>query len=506
MKRTSCDANPKSPGDDGDGDGRAAARGGVTEAKQVKTVRSLPSPLRQLTEFAGTGQEPEPEDAGAGQEPEPEDAAAAEPIAAEPNAAAAAPMAPQQTGVLHTGVLTMAPKTATAVEQAMIIAAYQGGAQAVAAWLHEGGGVDARCAEQKDVTLLMAAAAGGQEAMMRMLLQRGASVNLRHSKGCTALMLAAFNGHTMNVQALIDAKADTSLQDRDGCTALVMAEGYGHTAVAQLLRLHAPLAPPVRKCVAEDGALLATDAKWWPLGGWHILTGRPHGDRPAQPNLTYEWEVPQEAQDQDRHWHDPNRLVYYVKAEDVLCRTLMLEVSGGNVHKRPIDFGFGGGAELEQSELRNRARIVPVRVKDAAGRSTALVFWAGFHVGLKVSSNGWRYASVYLSERGHQSDLTKPPRTECMMPECIERDANGDRKCHAFHWRIHCPCHDKYNRHLGIHGLLPYVNLHNLGGPPGVAGPSNATALPPFGPELDTNRWGDKLFEGEPGYYRAVYA
>ena len=40
------------------------------------------------------------------------------------------------------------------------VAAMEGDAQAVAAWLDEGGSVDARCAEQ-DVTLLMTAAGCG---------------------------------------------------------------------------------------------------------------------------------------------------------------------------------------------------------------------------------------------------------------------------------------------------------------------------------------------------------
>ena len=48
----------------------------------------------------------------------------------------------------------------------------------MAAWLYEGGSVDTRCAENDSETLLMAAAHGGQEAIVRMLLQRGASVNL----------------------------------------------------------------------------------------------------------------------------------------------------------------------------------------------------------------------------------------------------------------------------------------------------------------------------------------
>ena len=130
----------------------------------------------------------------------------------------------------------MAPKLSM---EAVFIAAAWGGARAVAAWLDEGGGVDARCAERDDKTLLLAAAYGGQEAMVRMLLQRGASVNLQDSLGATALMLAAIKGHTTVVQALLDAKADTSLQCTSGGTALMIAEQQEHAETVQLLRQHA---------------------------------------------------------------------------------------------------------------------------------------------------------------------------------------------------------------------------------------------------------------------------
>ena len=123
--------------------------------------------------------------------------------------------------------------------QAPFFAAYGGDAHAVARWLDEGGGVDAGCAEREGGTLLMAAAAGGQEAVVRMLLQRGASVNLQSSLGITALMSATLYGHTTVVQVLLDAKADASLQNQGGYTALMLAELYMHTATAQLLRQHA---------------------------------------------------------------------------------------------------------------------------------------------------------------------------------------------------------------------------------------------------------------------------
>ena len=135
-------------------------------------------------------------------------------------------------------------------------AANAGDAQAVTAWLDQGGAcVDSRCAEHGDVTLLIAAAVGGQEAMVRMLLQRGASVNVQESRiGRTTLMGAAVNGHTTIVQALLDAKADASLQTIDGSTALMHAEDQKHIETAQLLRHHA------RRQTAEAEAAAARAA------------------------------------------------------------------------------------------------------------------------------------------------------------------------------------------------------------------------------------------------------
>lgn len=98
----------------------------------------------------------------------------------------------------------------------VLLAADRGEAQPVVAWLDEGDGVDAPCAESNCMTLLMAAAAQGQEAMVRVLLQRGASVNLQDPNGCNALIGAASTGETTIVQALLDAKADASIQSNSG--------------------------------------------------------------------------------------------------------------------------------------------------------------------------------------------------------------------------------------------------------------------------------------------------
>jgi hypothetical protein len=154
--------------------------------------------------------------------------------------------------------------------------AEEGNAHAVASWLDEGGGVDARCAERYGKTLLMGAALGGHEAMVRMLLQRGAGVNLQSSLGGTALMDAAIEGHTTIVQALLDAKAEALLQATGGGTALMMAEHQEHAATAHLLRQHAKRqTTEAAVAVAHDAAAASTPS----LSGRRVsiagLKGRP---------------------------------------------------------------------------------------------------------------------------------------------------------------------------------------------------------------------------------------
>ena len=101
--------------------------------------------------------------------------------------------------------------------------AYHGKLQAVAAWLDSGGNVDASLPGNNS-TLLMVASFRGHHQLVRLLLDRGATVALRNSVGHTALKLAdhcvdhdaAASIHSMLLQAdsqsraPADAPADAS--------------------------------------------------------------------------------------------------------------------------------------------------------------------------------------------------------------------------------------------------------------------------------------------------------
>jgi Ankyrin repeats (3 copies) len=53
--------------------------------------------------------------------------------------------------------------------------------------------------------------------------------------GGTALMLAAANGHMETVKLLLDRGADLNVRDNEGKTALVWAREKGHTEIVQLI-------------------------------------------------------------------------------------------------------------------------------------------------------------------------------------------------------------------------------------------------------------------------------
>jgi ankyrin repeat protein len=83
---------------------------------------------------------------------------------------------------------------------------------------------------------LIRAAEDGQLALVRNLLQAGASPNAKSEGDFTALMWAAARGHVEVVTVLLESGADLSARTRKGRTAVDIATQEGHDHVAALLR------------------------------------------------------------------------------------------------------------------------------------------------------------------------------------------------------------------------------------------------------------------------------
>jgi ankyrin repeat protein len=90
-------------------------------------------------------------------------------------------------------------------------------------------------AAQGKAQALTSAAAAGDLAKVRSLLQSGANFNAKDDQGRTALLNAADAGHMEVVYALIDAKVDLNATDRNGLSALIAAARRSDVDMARVL-------------------------------------------------------------------------------------------------------------------------------------------------------------------------------------------------------------------------------------------------------------------------------
>ena len=101
-------------------------------------------------------------------------------------------------------------------------------------------GVDVNAFEENGCTPLMLAASGGQLAVMRILLERGARINDRDGgTGKTALMWGLSALHSQSdyqqiIGLLLEYGADPCLPDIQGITPLKLAQRRGHCVAALL--------------------------------------------------------------------------------------------------------------------------------------------------------------------------------------------------------------------------------------------------------------------------------
>ena len=70
------------------------------------------------------------------------------------------------------------------------------------------------------------AAEHGQEAVVRLLLEKGANIDAKYEDGETALVAAAVGRHEAVVRLLLEKGADVKAQNRYGATALMKAVQY----------------------------------------------------------------------------------------------------------------------------------------------------------------------------------------------------------------------------------------------------------------------------------------
>ena len=81
-------------------------------------------------------------------------------------------------------------------------------------------------------TPLHYAASAGDDAIVRQLLDESAYIDASSPNGTTPLMMAARAGHTETVKLLLDEGADMSIKNQLGLTAADFAKQYNHVDIA----------------------------------------------------------------------------------------------------------------------------------------------------------------------------------------------------------------------------------------------------------------------------------
>nr|XP_030738628.1 M-phase phosphoprotein 8 isoform X7 [Globicephala melas] len=89
--------------------------------------------------------------------------------------------------------------------------------------------------DSSGMTLVMLAAAGGQDDLLRLLLKKGAKVNGRQKNGTTALIHAAEKNFLTTVAILLEAGAFVNVQQSNGETALMKACKRGNSDIVRLV-------------------------------------------------------------------------------------------------------------------------------------------------------------------------------------------------------------------------------------------------------------------------------
>ena len=89
--------------------------------------------------------------------------------------------------------------------------------------------------DENGKSLLIWASFRGNEKMCKILLQKGAKLDIQDSEGLTALHEAAQNGHVEVCSLLLKSKANVNSKDIEGRTPLMAASSIGHEEICRLL-------------------------------------------------------------------------------------------------------------------------------------------------------------------------------------------------------------------------------------------------------------------------------
>ena len=141
---------------------------------------------------------------------------------------------------------------------ALIMAAKNNNIEVAKLLIEKGAYLDVK--NEDDNTALMSASRRGCFEIVKLLIEAGAKFNIQNNFGYTALMLAAANNRQEISKLLIHAGADLDLKDEDGSTALMLAESKKFEEIIKLIKERmeylAKIKKEVSSCLSDPNAQL----------------------------------------------------------------------------------------------------------------------------------------------------------------------------------------------------------------------------------------------------------
>jgi len=148
------------------------------------------------------------------------------------------PYSPKQWETQLSALITKylpSPVQKPAINKDLITAAFIGDPVMVSEKLDQGADINTRFGDDGSTPLIVAIMSGAT-GTVKLLLDRGADVNLADSRGRTPVILAVAEGHSEVVDILLKKGANVHTRTDAGSTALMFAVQKGRTDIAELLR------------------------------------------------------------------------------------------------------------------------------------------------------------------------------------------------------------------------------------------------------------------------------
>lgn len=244
-------------------------------------------------------------------------------------------------------------------------------------------------------TALMWAAEDGYEMVTKLLLERGAGVDVVNNDGDTALVVASFSGSKAVVQMLLNSGTFVNAQNDFGQTALLAASCKGHDEVVKLLLQH--------NADIEMSDKASRTALWWgAYKGYEILV-----------KLLLHHEARTDTQDIHGStaliiaaWggHDTVVKILLQSKADVEqkdsdgCTALMHAVSRG--HNKVIELLLQQGADIEQKNTDGSTALMKAALGD---HDSVVEILLRHEADVEQKDSDGSTALMYAVSRGHDT-------------------------------------------------------------------------------------------------------